>query len=50
MENKIDLNRISELLSNELGLDKNTLWENSEKFKDMKIEMKENLILFLKIH
>ena len=48
MENKIDLNRISELLSNELGLDKNTLWENSEKFKAMTIEMKEKLDTFSK--
>ena len=48
MENKINLNRISELLSNEFGLDKNTLWENSEKFKDMEIEMKDKLDTFSK--
>ena len=48
MKNKIDLNRISELLSNECGLDKNTLWENSEKFKAMAIEMKEKLDTFSK--
>lgn len=48
MENKIDLNRISELLSKECELDKNTLWENSEKFKTMKIEMKEKLDTFSK--
>ena len=48
MGNKIDLNRISELLSNEFGLDKNTLWENSEKFKVMKIEMKDELETFVK--
>ena len=48
MENKIDLNRISELLSKECGLDKNTLWENSEKFKIMEIEMKEELNTFSK--
>ncbi|MCT7549977.1 hypothetical protein N5U04_07865 [Aliarcobacter butzleri] len=48
MENKIDLNKISELLSNEFGLDKNTLWENSEKFKIMEIEMKEELNTFSK--
>ena len=40
MENKIDLKKVSELLLKECGLDKNTLWENSEKFKVMKIEMK----------
>ena len=48
MENKIDLNRISELLSNEFGLDKNTLWENSKKFKAMEIEMKDELDTFFK--
>lgn len=48
MENKIDLNRISELLSKEFGLDKNTLWENSEKFKAMTIEMKDKLDTFSK--
>ena len=48
MKTKIDLNRISELLSKEFGLDKNTLWENSEKFKVMKIEMKDELDTFSK--
>ena len=48
MENKIDLNRISELLLKEFGLDKNTLWENSEKFKAMTIEMKDKLDTFSK--
>ena len=48
MGNKIDLNKISELLSNEFRLDKNTLWENSEKFKAMEIEMKEELNTFSK--
>ena len=48
MENKIDLNRISELLSKESELDKNTLWENSEKFKTMEIEMKDELHTFSK--
>ena len=48
MGNKIDLNKISELLSKECGLDKNTLWENSEKFKIMEIEMKEELNTFSK--
>ena len=41
MGNKIDLNRMSELLSKECGLDKNNFWENSEKFKIMEIEMKD---------
>jgi hypothetical protein len=48
MENKIDLKKVSELLLKECGLDKNTLWENSEKFKAMKIEMKEELNTFSK--
>ena len=48
MENKIDLNRIRELLLKESGLDKNSLWENSEEFKVMKIEMKDELDTFTK--
>jgi len=48
MGNKIDLNRIRELLSKECGLDKNSLWQNSEKFKAMTIEMKEKLDTFSK--
>lgn len=48
METKIDLNRVSELLLNEFGLDKNNLWGNSEKFKAMEIEMKEELNTFSK--
>ena len=48
MENKIDLKKVSELLLKECGLDKNTLWENSEKFKVMKIEMKDELDTFSK--
>lgn len=48
MENKIDINRMSELLLNEFELDKNTLWENSKKFKVMKIEMKEEIDTFSK--
>jgi hypothetical protein len=48
MENKIDLKKVSELLLKECGLDKNTLWENSEKFKVMKIEMKDELNTFSK--
>lgn len=48
METKIDLNRVRELLLNEIELDKNTLWENSEKFKVMEIEMKEEIDIFSK--
>ena len=48
MENKIDLNRIRELLLKGSGLDKNSLWENSEEFKIMKIEMKDELDTFTK--
>ena len=48
MENKIDLNRIRELLLKGSGLDKNSLWENSEEFKVMKIEMKDELDTFTK--
>lgn len=48
MENKIDINRVRELFLNEFELDKNTLWENSEKFKAMEIEMKEKLDTFSK--
>ena len=48
MENKIDLNRIRELLLKGCGLDKNSLWENSEEFKIMKIEMKDELDTFTK--
>ena len=42
MGNKIDLNKIRELLLKGSGLDKNSLWENSEEFKVMKIEMNPN--------
>ncbi len=48
MGNKIDLNRIRELLLKGSGLDKNSLWENSEEFKIMKIEMKDELDTFTK--
>ena len=48
MENKIDLNRIRELLLKGCGLDKNSLWENSEEFKIMEIEMKDELDTFTK--
>ena len=48
MGNKIDLNRIRELLLKGSGLDKNSLWENSEEFKVMKIEMKDELDTFTK--
>lgn len=48
MGNKIDLNKVSELLSKECGLDKNSLWENSEKFKAMEIEMKDEFDAFIK--
>ena len=48
MENKIDLNSIRELLLKGSGLDKNSLWENSEEFKIMKIEMKDELDTFTK--
>ena len=48
MENKIDLNKIRELLLKGSGLDKNSLWENSEEFKVMKIEMKDELDTFTK--
>ncbi|QKE29030.1 hypothetical protein AACT_1882 [Arcobacter acticola] len=48
MGNKIDLNRMSELLSKECGLDKNNFWENSEKFKIMEIEMKDEFDTFAK--
>ena len=48
MENKIDLNKIRELLLKGSGLDKNSLWENSEEFKIMKIEMKDELDTFTK--
>ena len=48
MENKIDLNRIRELLLKRSGLDKNSLWENSEEFKIMEIEMKDELDTFTK--
>ena len=48
MENKIDLNRIRELLLKGSGLDKNSLWENSEEFKIMEIEMKDELDTFTK--
>ena len=48
MENEIDLNRIRELLLKGSGLDKNSLWENSEEFKVMKIEMKDELDTFTK--
>ena len=48
MENKIDLNRIRELLLKGSGLDKNNLWENSEEFKIMEIEMKDELDTFAK--
>ena len=48
METKIDLNRVSELLSNKFGLDRNNLWGNSEKFKIMEIEMKDKLDTFSK--
>ena len=48
MGNKIDLNKIRELLLKGSGLDKNSLWENSEEFKVMKIEMKDELDTFTK--
>ncbi len=48
MENKIDLNRIRELLLKGSGLDKNSLWENSKEFKIMEIEMKDELDTFTK--
>ncbi len=48
MENKIDLNSIRELLLKGSGLDKNSLWENSEEFKIMEIEMKDELDTFTK--
>ena len=48
MGNKINLNRIRELLLKGSGLDKNSLWENSEEFKIMKIEMKDELDTFTK--
>ena len=48
MGNKIDLNRIRELLLKGSGLDKNSLWENSEEFKIMEIEMKDELDTFTK--
>lgn len=48
METKIDLNRVSELLSNKFGLDRNNLWGNSEKFKIMEIEMKDEFDTFAK--
>ena len=48
MGNKIDLNKIRELLLKGSGLDKNSLWENSEEFKIMKIEMKDELDTFTK--
>lgn len=48
MENKIDLNKIRELLLKGSGLDKNSLWENSEEFKIMEIEMKYELDTFTK--
>ena len=48
MENKIDLNKIRELLLKGSGLDKNSLWENSEEFKIMEIEMKDELDTFTK--
>jgi hypothetical protein len=48
MENKIDIYKMRELLSKECGLDKNNLWENSEKFKIMKIENKDELDNFAK--
>ena len=48
MGNKIDLNRIRELLLKGSGLDKNSLWENSEDFKIMEIEMKDELDTFTK--
>jgi hypothetical protein len=48
MENKIDLNRMRELLLKECGLDKNNLWENSEKYRIMKIENKNELDNFAK--
>ena len=48
MENKIDLNSIRELLLKGSGLDKNSLWENSEEFKIMEIEMKDEFDTFAK--
>ena len=48
MGNKIDLNKIRELLLKGSGLDKNSLWENSEEFKIMEIEMKDELDTFTK--
>ena len=48
MGNKIDLNKIRELLLKGSGLDKNSLWENSEEFKIMEIEMKYELDTFTK--
>ena len=48
MENKIDLNKIRELLLKGSGLDKNSLWENSKEFKIMEIEMKDELDTFTK--
>ena len=48
MGNKIDLNKIRELLLKGSGLDKNSLWENSKEFKIMEIEMKDELDTFTK--
>ena len=48
MGNKIDLNKIRELLLKGSGLDKNSLWENSEEFKIMEIEMKDEFDTFAK--